>query len=66
MKNFIKKAKATTWLAFIIHLFLFSVIAYSGIQKGGFSWVYIAIAIILPCIFFYQNIRDYDTTRNKK
>jgi hypothetical protein len=60
MKNFIKQAKLTTWIAFIGHLFMFSLIAYSGIDKWGFDWKYILIAIAFPCLFFYQNIRAYD------
>jgi len=60
MIQFIKKAKFTTWIAFIVHLFLFSAIAYGGIEKWGFSWWYIIIAITFPCYFFYQNINDYD------
>jgi len=66
MKKFIKKAKVTTWVAFVVHLFLFSAIAYSGIQKYGFHWNYIVVAIIFPCVFFYRNIKDYDTTRNTR
>jgi hypothetical protein len=60
MIDFIKQIKLTTWIAFTVHLFLFSAIAYSGIVKWGFSWSYVLIAILFPCIFFYQNIKEYD------
>jgi hypothetical protein len=60
MITFIKRAKLSTWIAFIVHLFVFSSIAYSGINKWGFDWIHILIAIAFPCLFFYQNIRDYD------
>lgn len=66
MIQFIKKAKTTTWVAFIVHLFLFSSIAYAGIQISGYHWRALLVAIIPPCIFLYQNIKDYDTTRNTR
>ena len=55
-----KNIKTTTWIALVVHLFIFSAISYGGMQKWGFSWVYVATAIVPPFIFFYQNIRDYD------
>lgn len=54
------KIKITTWIALIVHLFLFSCIAYSGIQKWGFHWHYIIVAVVPPFIFFYKNIKEYD------
>lgn len=54
------KIKITTWIALVLHLFLFSCIAYSGIQKWGFHWYDILVAVVPPFIFFYKNIKEYD------
>ncbi len=54
------KISVTTWISYIIHLSLFSAIAYSGIEKQGFDWTYILVAIVPPTIFFYKNIITYD------
>lgn len=53
--------KITTWIALILHLFLFGCIAYSSIQKWGFHWHFIFVAVVPPFIFFYQNIKEYDS-----
>jgi len=58
MKNI--KISVTTWISYIIHLALFSAIAYSLIEKWGFHWTYILVAIVPPTIFFYKNITLYD------
>lgn len=66
MINFLKKARATTWIAFVIHLFVFSAIAWQGVDLWGFDWKYILVAIVIPCYFFYQNIKEYDCETNNK
>jgi hypothetical protein len=60
------KIRATTWVSLFIHLCLFSAIAYSGIEKWGYHWHYILIAIVPPLIFFYRNIIDYDKLEKKQ
>lgn len=60
MIRFLKRAKLTTWISFVIHLLLFGAIAYSGIQKWGYDWKYLLVAVILPIYFLYRNIQDYD------
>lgn len=56
----IKKIKGTTIVAYVVHVVLFSAIAYSGISRWGFDWKYLLLPIIFPAIFLYQNYRDYD------
>jgi hypothetical protein len=58
MIKFIKQASIISWIAFIVHLFLFSTIAYYGFQKSGYHWSLWLISIVPPCIFFYQNVNE--------
>ena len=56
----LQKAKTTTWIAFVGHLFLFSALTHSAIQKFGFHWSYILIPVVIPTYVFFKNIQDYD------
>ena len=49
---------ATTTFAFIVHLIAFSAISYGAYEKWGFSWWYVATAIILPVVFLLNNLFD--------
>lgn len=54
----IPKISGTTWIALIVHLFLFSFISYTSYVKDGFHWSLLAIAIIPPLIFFWSNVDE--------
>jgi hypothetical protein len=60
MIKFIKKATITTWIAFVVHVFIFSLICYKAVQKFGFNPLYLLIPIVSPLVSFYNNVKEYD------